>query len=650
MKFNRLKIANFLTIKFGEIALDNRGLNIIQGVNDDDTSADSNGAGKSSVVDALCWALFGVTARGAKGDAVVSLAMKKDCMVEVFMEHGKTMYRVARHRKHKEYKNSLTLHARPSDDPGHVAIDLTKGTDAETQKEVEKVLGCSMDVFLAAVYSGQEAMPDLPKMTDRDLKRLIEEAAGLERIERAYEEARIRRNAISSKMDTIEVKRQSCITRIARDEASLELKLREQAAFEEGRVVRVNEAQNKVNETAAALREAAAAGIALSPKAKEAAAQIDVLNETLANFSKLDQAARDAETAATKAEASIGRALLIEARNTVATIQEQIENVDEALAEPCSECGKPHTEDDRHTYLSHRSNRLEDAQKNLKLVEARIREQIADVKKLKELAVAARAAVPDVAAENARRTELQAILDGHAELLRTASVAKGHWEAAKSALAMRESEPNPSTSVVESLRGSIESEAALLAGMTSDHTKLAAELEVADAVVKVFGPAGVRAHILDTVTPFLNDRTADYLSVLSDGAITARWSTLTRSASGDLKEKFSIDVANSKGGDSFSLLSGGEKRKVRLATALALQDLVASRATHPIDLWIGDEVDDALDKAGLERLMVILERRARERGTVLIISHNSLSDWCDNITTVRKSGVWSSVLEGALCV
>jgi DNA repair exonuclease SbcCD ATPase subunit len=168
-------------------------------------------------------------------------------------------------------------------------------------------------------------------------------------------------------------------------------------------------------------------------------------------------------------------------------------------------------------------------------------------------------------------------------------------------------------------------------------------------VVKVFGPAGVRAQILDTVTPFLNARTADYLSVLSDGAMQAIWTTLTKSATGDLKEKFSIEVTHSKGADEFAGLSGGEKRKVRLACALALQDLVASRATQPIDLWIGDEVDDALDPSGLERLMTILERKARERGTVLVISHSDLRDWIDNVTTVTKQGQWQSVVEGSLC-
>ena len=61
---------------------------------------------------------------------------------------------------------------------------------------------------------------------------------------------------------------------------------------------------------------------------------------------------------------------------------------------------------------------------------------------------------------------------------------------------------------------------------------------------------------------------------------------------------------------SFQTLSGGEKRKVRIACSLALQDLVSNRASKNIDLFIGDEIDDALDTAGLERLMGILESKS----------------------------------------
>lgn len=649
MKFHQLWINNFLTIKTGTVFLDNRGLNVIQGVNEDDGSATSNGAGKSSVVDALCWVLYGVTARGVKGDAVVNLTAKKDCLVRVFLQADKHEYIITRHRKHKEHKNALHLHVRPvTEGPGCGPTDMTKGTDAETQKEVERVLGCSLDVFLAAVYAGQEMMPDLPRMTDRELKRLIEEAAGLERIERAYEEARTRRADVQSRLSVLSTQIDMVQNRILADEGRLELKKTEAQQFEQGRTQRIEQAQHTLNELSAQLADMVKGLQAEKPQLDSASRRIEELNAVMRDFAELEKKARTAETDAIRAEAAIDKALLADARRTVTTIESQIANVDAEMAEPCPECGKPHTEADRVNYIAHRTGRLANARENLKLVEAKVREQVLKVRDLKQSAAQLRAAVPDMSEANTERNRLEQTVKAHEARLAEAKVMRGHVDAAVSTLAMRRCEPNPASAVVASLEESLSSETAQLADLKTRHGALLRELEIADAVVKVFGPAGVRAQILDTVTPFLNERTADYLSALSDGSITACWSTLTRTAAGDLKEKFSIDVTNARGGDSFLSLSGGEKRKVRLATALALQDLVASRATQPIDLFVGDEVDDALDAAGLERLMVIMERRARERGTVILISHNSLSDWCDNVTVVRKSGGFS-VVEGALC-
>lgn len=649
MKFTRLQVQNFLTLKSGAIALNDRGLNVIQGVNDDDSSASSNGAGKSSLADALCWCLFGVTARGVKGDAVVNRIAKKDCEVAVWMQHGETEYLVRRYRKHKEHKNSLMLCARPAGDPGRIPDDLSKGTDSETQKEVERVLGCGLEVFMAAVYSGQEVMPDLPKMTDRELKRLIEESAGMERIELAYEEARVRKNAVLSKLDAVAINRESIKTRMARDEANLEVKSREAKLFEVERAERVRAATAEMEIRRDAILKAAERLRVGKASNDERQKRLEALAEQLGEHAALDKVAREAESIATRTEAGVSRALLADGRKTVATIEAQIANADAEMAKPCPECGKPHTEDEKAEYIAHRTKRLNDARENLKLVEARVRGEIANVQQLKQAALEARAAVPDVTAVSDERRQLTDATRAFDKLVSDARLLRQNYDAAVSTVAMRESEPNLAQAVVESLRESVANEAARLADLSVQHDKLTKEVGVADAVVKVFGPAGVRAHILDTVTPFLNERTADYLSALSDGAITAVWTTLTKTASGDLKEKFSIDVTHEKGGDSFLSLSGGEKRKVRLATALALQDLVASRATQPIDLFVGDEIDDALDPAGLERLMVILERRARERGTVLVISHNSLSDWCDQTTIVRKSG-GVSLVEGSLCV
>ena len=56
MKINRLEIDAFMAIGQITVDLDSKGLVLIQGENDDDTSQNSNGAGKSTVAEALCWA------------------------------------------------------------------------------------------------------------------------------------------------------------------------------------------------------------------------------------------------------------------------------------------------------------------------------------------------------------------------------------------------------------------------------------------------------------------------------------------------------------------------------------------------------------------------------------------------------------------
>lgn len=153
---------------------------------------------------------------------------------------------------------------------------------------------------------------------------------------------------------------------------------------------------------------------------------------------------------------------------------------------------------------------------------------------------------------------------------------------------------------------------------------------------KVLSLTGIRAHVLDMVTPYLNERTAYYSNVLSDGALQVTWSTLTRNSKGELREKFSIVVENDTGARSFDCLSGGEKRKVRLACAFALHDFIVQRAAEPISLFVADEIDDALDTAGLERLMTILEEKTEQCGTVMVISHNDLKHWIPNVITVIK--------------
>ncbi len=642
MKFTRLRIANFLTIgDSGDLNLADRGLNLIQGVNDDDPSASSNGAGKSSIPDALCWALYGQTARGETGDAVVNRTTKKGTMVAVDILDGTTKYTVTRCRKHAQGKNGLTLQMQSAAGPG---CDLSKGTDRETQVEVERVLGCTYEVFKAAIYAGQEQMPDLPGMTDKQLKTLIEEAAGVQLLERAYEIARSNANAAERSIQSVTLAIANCQGAAERAAVQLEGAKLKHKEFEDSR------------ESAALLHEGIAARMhreaqdlvadlakmgepALIEREKEIEASMLSFNQKqtiAANFNKevVTGARRHRDLAESEAN---------DTRNKAQEHRAAYDNAETQAKKPCGTCGKPGDEHDVDVYREHRKKLLVDAVAAATTAAARM-QGLADTLQQAEAKLSQLSAeIPDVTALSAEQGKLRGTLRTIASIKLEARTRIEGSKTATLAAANTRSAANPQQAAIDLCTKQIEELRIEREHMETGKATLQATHEIAAAVAHVYSPAGVRAHILDTVTPFLNERTSEYLGTMSDGNISAVWSTLSRTAKNELREKFVIDVTSTTGADSFRGLSGGEKRKVRLATMMALQDLVASRATKPIDLFVGDEIDDALDEAGLERLMTVLEAKARQKGTVLVISHNSLRDWVDDVTVITKSGGVSSV-------
>lgn len=644
MQFRDLTIENFMTIGPAQkLWLDDRGLILVQGVNLDDSSANSNGVGKSTIVDALCWAIYGKTARDESGDAIVNDTVKKNCAVRVTIIDGASEYVITRHRKHSKFKNQ-TVVAVVQNGAEH---DISKGTEAETQQLIESIVGSSYAVFKASVYSGQEDMPDLPKMKDKELKMLIEEASGVERLETAYRLASAKALDVEKTITNAESQLQAKKDNKPYLETLLAQATANFNAFEAARQSKSNEHKGSALTFASAIK-AIDSNIAKVKPDEIAAEKAKLLADLAATQSEKDslralqQARSDAQIAFTKSHAEY-TAEEVNVRN----LKYRFENAEEAMKEPCKECGKAHTADEVGEYKDHAKKNLHAALLNLKALSTTMQADQAAFDKATVAVTTFEAAMTDTSAVSQRLTEIGGIERMLAALQgdRDKNLQSAQQAIQQSKFVL--TEENPHASTIEARKADIVKLDEVIAGLVEELDKLRDEGEIAIAAKAIFGPAGVRAHILDTVTPFLNSQTSNYLSVLSDGNITATWTTLTKGATGELKEKFSIEVEHAKGGKSFGLISGGEKRKVRLACMLALQDLVASRATKPINLFIGDEIDDALDVAGLERLMTILERKARERGTVLVVSHNDLSDWADNHVTVTKTGGFSRI-EGAL--
>lgn len=652
MDFLKLRAVNFLTLgDSGELGLKDKGLVLVQGVNEDDTSTLSNGAGKSSIADAVCWALFGTTARDESGDAVINRKAKKGTYVSVIVQDDESIYEVRRHRKDKQFKNATTITVwNPAENyhNGAVGERIEKGTEKEIQRQIEEIIGCNYDVFKSAIYAGQEDMPDLPKMTDKPLKMLIEKASGIERLERAYEIASKKRDDAVAAVESAEKQIGSHESHIVNWKVSLAQAETNHAAFEAQRPA--VQAQHVANQTAVA--DAMRKNFTTYQGMNEVAlaSERDTLQAILVDHNRFTVQRNElikAESAASNAHA-VAQRDFERMRQQLTEVTNAIKDAPAAMAKPCVECGKPHTADELDTFVAHQRQKGKDL-----AVQATAKQS--EVTELQNAAAAASKAVedftatiPDVSATSTRLAQVNEALRVCQQLKGVLQQQRAQHDQHKAAAEAALTAINPHQSAIDMGRQQIEKIEADIVSIKAGAAELMKAREIAESVVKVFSPAGVRAQILDTVTPFLNDRTSDYLSALSDGNISAVWSTLTMTAKGELREKFNIEVENATGADSFGGLSGGEKRKVRLATMLALQDLVASRATKPINLWVGDEIDDALDEAGLERLMTVLEMKAREKGTVLIISHESLSDWAEQICTVTKKGGVSTV-SGALC-
>jgi DNA repair exonuclease SbcCD ATPase subunit len=640
MDIKALDIHNFCAIGDAHLELDNRGLILVQGVNADDSSAKSNGAGKSSIVDALCWCLYGTTARGESGDAIVNSKAKKDCAVKVLLEDGGITYQIWRFRKHNVHKNALFVH---QIDASGTSTPLHKGTERETQEVIAKVMGCSLEVFKGSVYAGQEQMPDLPGMTDKFLKLLVEEAAGVEELAAAYAEAGKQATAVEKNLavaynerDHLQIQLDAARDTLAnyQDQAKeFEAGRKGRAAAEVGNVPALTANANDLQ-----VKIAAIAALPLGRRKLDLEAQIAGVKGEQDELERLQRALGKAHMhdAVASSDARNAKMNYDDAKQALAYVADKVGTA-------CSECGKPYSEHDLDGLREHRAKHLKAIEANLRYFVGIARTAKAEVAAAQKALDDHKATMTDVSAATAELADINHQLGERADLER---LHKRHLEAiaaAKANAKAKLTEPNPWTPHLPAREKAVKD----LEGKLNLAISAVAALEARHALLKdacaVFGPAGVRAHILDTVTPFLNHQTGEYLGALADGNLHATWSTLTANAKGELKEKFSIAVANDTGGASFGLQSGGEKRKVRIATALALQDLVASRASKPINIFIADEVDHALDESGLERLMGVLDRKAKERGTVLVISHNSLSDWIDQTVTVTKSGGKSTV-------
>jgi exonuclease SbcC len=174
----------------------------------------ANGAGKSSLLDALTWALFGEGTKGGpraldnyvrRGEAEAAVAVE-------FTLHG-ALYRVLRSRNVARQRTTVTL----LQQHGDRWIDVGGKSVAETQAAIERLLRMDYRVFTASSLILQGHADALTAdMTDAERKDVVARILGLDLWERLLEAARPRQGAARDQVRALEIQLQAAETDAAR--------------------------------------------------------------------------------------------------------------------------------------------------------------------------------------------------------------------------------------------------------------------------------------------------------------------------------------------------------------------------------------------------------------------------------------------------
>ena len=148
-----------------------------------------NGAGKSSVIDGITYALYGKHARGDNIDLVKDRA--DSAAVTLEFSSGAKRYRVERKvNKKGQLERSLLVEVRDGSPVKQLAAGERKQFGESLTGEVTKILGLNYEQMIIAGIIQQGELDSIIELKAKDLKDLINSAIGIDRLDLAYDSMR----------------------------------------------------------------------------------------------------------------------------------------------------------------------------------------------------------------------------------------------------------------------------------------------------------------------------------------------------------------------------------------------------------------------------------------------------------------------------
>jgi DNA repair exonuclease SbcCD ATPase subunit len=577
LQFRRLVLNNFMSYKeLDENNFDHPELVLIEGRNLD--VGGSNGAGKSSIWDGISFALFGSTVRGLKGDEVISHWAKGDCCAEVeFVFKGET-HIVARYRKHSEYGDRLIVNHTAGTSKKVVEL----GTLAQTQEWIENTFKIDFDLFRCTVLFAQGETFNFIDSGNKTQKEILSKVMRinydefLSRAKDGLRDVQDRQSEIDRKMIVLNSH--------LKDDEELGFES-EIAEWDEKQKIEIKSRKTEIAQ--------------LEEKLNKLSAELGSVEKFEAVKLKID-----AQISSVQKERDTVKETIGGLQYKMKSMVEEMVRLKKLKAE-CPTCLQEIDGDRIEKLLKERSKTVNIVSKECEAFEDKEVELRGKLKDFRE-----------------KLDKVNAVISEAREKARTAKMVKCALDGVKEELESVKAQDNPFIKKQEEEKRKQEEIRSKIAKFKKEEKQLLAEIPYRDFWVKAFGDAGIKSFVFDLICSSLTNKTNKFLNLLTKGTVTISFDTQKKLKSGELREKFDVSIVKDGKETMYAAYSGGEKRRISLATDMALSEIMSDFYGSKFSMVCFDEQASYLDTNGRESFMDLLKDLARSK-RVFVVDHDA---------------------------
>jgi DNA repair exonuclease SbcCD ATPase subunit len=593
--FNTLVIKNFLSVGKTPIKLDfQAGINVITGVNKDKEDS-KNGVGKSTIVDALYFALYGTTIRDLSKDYIVNSVNKKDCEVTLtFTQQSETFtdeYTITRQlapSKCSVFKNG---------------VDTTLSTIAKTNEYIQSLIRTPGIVFQNSVIMSLNGTLPFMVLSKIDKRKFIENILNLQIFSEMLTLAREEFNVSKKDYEVFFTKKQTLETVVINNNKQIDF-------FEENKKTRINNTLLKIENT--------------NKEIKNLEADIKTVPEEILQLlddkQKKLKVTHDSKN--TEYENTLQSALEIKSNIGVITKQNTTLKNKQSV---CPTCQRPFTEgndDHRHVEIEKNQKLIDELTGRYKEFEQKLQLLKNNKEQINTLINENHQNITKV---KTQLTKNQSNNDKIQFLKQTIGGLVAEIQTIKQ---------EQNTELVASTKNILLE----IENLKIKTDTINEDLHVLDAIKFIVSEEGVKAYIVRKILDVLNGRVNYYLQKLNANCVCT------------FNEFFEDKIIDENGNEkTYFNFSGGEKKRIDLACLFAFLDIRRLQGDINFSTIFYDElIDSALDEKGIELTLDILRERYEQfNESCYIVTHrgSSILQGIDKVIELEKRNGQTYLLE-----